>query len=111
MLGNTAVALLHFVVPLIATVMARSLVFESLGLPPQGFGIAVGFLIVALYIPALMAFPSIVLLFFGLVMVAVGFIKAMTVNSIQMLAPLIGSSRPKKSPVPPQLQCSIRLVH
>ena len=88
-LGKTAVALLHFVVLLIATVMARSLVSESLGLPPQSFDVTVGFLIVAFYIPALMAVASIALLFFALVMVIVGFIQTMTLNSIQMLAPVL----------------------
>ncbi|MFJ3076542.1 hypothetical protein [Pseudomonas sp. NPDC087029] len=88
-LGKIAVALLHFVVFLVATVMARSLVSESLGLPPQSFDVTVGFLIVALYIPALMAVASIALFFFAIVMSVVGFIQVMALNFIQMLTPVL----------------------
>lgn len=88
-LGKIAVALLHFVVLLVATVMARSLVSESLGLPPQGFDVTVGFLIVAFYIPALMTVASIALLFFAIVMSIVGFIQVMALNFIQMLIPVL----------------------
>jgi len=88
-LGKIAVALLHFVVLLVATVMARSLVSESLGLPPQSFDVTVGFLIVVFYIPALMTVASIALLSFALAIIIVGFIQTMTLNSIQMLAPVL----------------------
>ena len=88
-LGKIAVALLHFVVLLVATVMARSLVSESLGLPPQSFDVTVGFLIVAFYIPALMIVASIALLFFAIVMSIVGSIQMITLNSIQMLTPVL----------------------
>jgi hypothetical protein len=88
-LGKIAVALLHFVVLLMATSMARSLVSESLGLPPQSFDLTVGFLLVVFYIPALMVIASIALLCFALVIGVIGGIQMVTLNAIQMLTPVL----------------------
>ncbi|WLG55109.1 hypothetical protein PSH77_20920 [Pseudomonas extremorientalis] len=63
--AKTPIVLLHIFILLVATVLARSLVAESLGLPPQSFDLTTSFLVILFYLPAWMIVAAVVLAVVG----------------------------------------------
>lgn len=87
--GKTPIVLLHVFALVIATSLARFLVSQALGLPPQSFDVTVGLLALLFYIPAWIAVVSILFVAFGMLLAVAITIITMVYGSIQMLSPLI----------------------
>lgn len=66
--AKTPIVLLHILVLLVATVLARSMVAEAFALPPQSFDSTVGFLVLLFYLPAWMLVAALILAIAGLIM-------------------------------------------
>lgn len=81
--------LLHVLALLVSTALSRSVVAETLGLPPQTFDLTVGFLTIALYIPAWMAVAAISLTIFGVSIFVISALKALVFNSLAIIAPAL----------------------
>ncbi len=78
--ARVPIILMHLVALLIATVLSRSLVAESLALPPQTFDLTVGFLIILLYIPAWLIMAAGLAVIIGLSLISIGITYSLIVN-------------------------------
>lgn len=87
--GKTPIVLLHVFALVLATSLARFLVSQALGLPPQSFDVTVGLLALLFYIPAWIAVASILFVAFGILLGVAVTIMTIVLGSIQMLSPLI----------------------
>jgi hypothetical protein len=69
--AKTLIVLLHILVLLVATVLARSMVADALALPPQSFDSTVGFLVLLFYLPALMLVAALILALAGIILILI----------------------------------------
>ncbi|WP_163028964.1 hypothetical protein [Pseudomonas viridiflava] len=92
--GKTPVILLHLMVLLISTVLARWAVAEALGLPPQSFDMSVSFLALAFYIPAWMLVIALILVFVGTVtFAAIALLSVAMTPVLHLVRPIASAYR------------------
>lgn len=90
--------LMHLFALLIATALARSMVSQALGLPPQSFDLTVGFLALLFYVPAGMAIAAVILTVVGCLLFLISVVLFIFLGSAQILAPLLAGLGFKKLP-------------
>jgi len=83
--GKVAIALLHAVAILVATVFSRSLVASALQLPPQDFDLTVYTFAVAIYLPALAIVSAAIFMAIAVVMLFAGSFLAAFGKNVQVL--------------------------
>lgn len=83
--AKTPIVLLHVFVLLVATVLARSLVAEALGLPPQTFDLTTSFLALFFYLPAWMIVAAVVLAIVGLFLAVITLLQLPLEGALQQL--------------------------
>ena len=83
--AKTPIVLLHVFVLLVATVLARSLVAEALGLPPQSFDLTTSFLVIFFYLPAWMIVAAVVLAIVGLILAVITILQLPLQGALQQM--------------------------
>lgn len=83
--AKTPIVLLHVLVLLVATALARSLVAEALGLPPQSFDLTTSFLALFFYLPAWMIVAAVVLAMVGIILAVITLLQLPLEGALQQL--------------------------
>jgi hypothetical protein len=90
--------LMHLFALLIATALARSMVAQALGLPPQSFDLTVAFLALLFYVPAAMAIAAVILTVAGGLLFLIFAMLFLVGGSAQLLSPVLVWLGVKKLP-------------
>ncbi|UZE21217.1 hypothetical protein LOY67_14265 [Pseudomonas sp. B21-056] len=106
--AKTPIVLLHVFVLLVATVLARDLVAEALGLPPQTFDMTSSFLVLLFYLPAWMLVAAMVLAVAGFILTLITLIQLPLEGAMRYLIQLI---RTFGGPIPIRQTRSTVLFH
>lgn len=83
--AKTPIVLLHVFVLLVATVLARSLVAEALGLPPQSFDLTTSFLVIFFYLPAWMIVAAVILAIVGIILAVITLLQLPLQGALQQM--------------------------